>query len=927
MNDNKTTDPATYGIGLGETGEGKEENYKKNNPFVQCPEMTNGIASVSFRARTFETNATKPSVVILYGAKDIGAYQANAVDGQAWTRLAEFVISNNTYQTYSWRTNDETWVKEQVKSVRLEVGGARNGRNGPFEDWEKPAYEDRTPIQRVFLDEVAVSEPVGPRLKFFDVRPFRDELSDMSPKAITNINDRDEQPLLGEAWGIQARVEPQQMSDELDLKSVVVKMAAYVGISPWGYENWKSIPVGANRYEAALTCVDTTNLIFRSTYDNPASVISPVNLENGASYAVVQYYVWVEYKSKDAAEGQEPTTHKLTESEWVKPEWYWPKDFNKEYGFGENFSAFTILDTVSPGRAWLNEVNYNNDDYSRDSYQFLEFMVPEGVNMTGWSIRLTDDTFKRGSLAELGSVGQPISSKVGKRYGIDSTNQFTVVTFVAPNGASFFSENESDGTWNRLQNAGMQLQDGSLKKGNMYELELVRPSGVVEHQLVVSGTNMWAGSIFESKGDATNFVNDVKTRDLASEVCFWAGADRGGMTDTLGVWRGHGEQFWDGGTTWTNDLTATPGQLNLRNGKRQVLDEWMLRPNGSYVWIEAIVNGTHTLQYVDGNPDNATSEKKTIMASAGTTTNIRYKVDAWYEMANCTTNEKPVTPTAVPGQARIFEIVLPSVSNNITVIANDRGDSRLFGTNYPWQVAEDDPYKPAILDWLLRKYSDKNPDDIVPAEQWDLAQTARRGYLNLKAMYWLDIPPTDGHDEIDDNGDSTRVSDWRLLFGYAKAFTPFPTVEDGVTYANNSIGAVKLLLTNKVDGTFHPPRTIQGLQPGSSSATDYASMSENWTSATFKVTCALNYEDQRTVYKPVKWFVFDENSFDADGVSYIEIPDQSKPSTPGFNYGWSYYLGTGFLFGANLDDAPSGLYSTEILRAVHTNSYDSIVSP
>ena len=146
-------------------------------------------------------------------------------------------------------------------------------------------------------------------------------------------------------------------------------------------------------------------------------------------------------------------------------------------------------------------------------------------------------------------------------------------------------------------------------------------------------------------------------------------------------------------------------------------------------------------------------------------------------------------------------------------------------------------------------------------------------------------------------------------------------------YANNAIGAVKLLMTNKYDGTFHPPRTIQGLQPGSSSATDYATMSENWTSATFKVTCALNHSGQNTAYRPVKWFVFDEHSFDANGVAWIEIPDQSKPSTPGFNYGWSYYLGTTFNYRANLDEKPSGLYSTELLRKVHTNSCDTVVSP
>ena len=385
------------------------------------------------------------------------------------------------------------------------------------------------------------------------------------------------------------------------------------------------------------------------------------------------------------------------------------------------------------------------------------------------------------------------------------------------------------------------------------------------------------------------------------------------------MWRGHGEQLWDGDTTWTNDLTATPGQLNLRNGRRQFLDEWMLRPNGSYVWIEAIVNGSHTSQYVDGNPDSATSEKKTLMVSAGTTTNIRYKVDAWYELTNCTTNDKPVTPTKLANGT--YEIELANISNGVKVIVNDQGDSRLFGTDYPWQVAENDPYKPAILDWLLRNWPDKGPEDIAPAEQWDLEQTRNVGTLDLKAMYWLDIPPTA-------DADHDGVSDWRLLFGIKKEFSKFDTEEEDVTYQYNSVGAVKMLMTNTVDGAFHPPYTIQGLQPGSSSATEYSTMSENWTSATFKVTCALNYPGQSDAYKPVKWFVFDENSFDANGVAWIEIPDQSKPSTPGFNYGWSHYLGTSFYYKAALDGKPSGLYSTEILRAVHTNNCpSSMISP
>jgi len=298
--DNDTSKPETYGIGLGEPE--KTAEYAENNPFVQCPEMTNGIGSVSFRARTFETNATAPSIVLLYGSQYPDSYQPDPLDGQGWTRLAEFVISNNTYQTYKWKTNEMTTA---IHSIRLEVGGARNGRGTDKLDaaWEKPSYTPYRPIQRVFLDEVTVAEPVGPRLKFFDVRPFRDHLNDTSPKAIANINDRDEQPLLNESWGIQARLEPQQMEDELNLDSIVVKMAAFVGRRPWGYQKWKDNPA---RYEAVLKCVDKTNLVFRSTYDNPASVIQPVSPSDGA-YAVVQYHVWAEYKSKDASEDQEPT--------------------------------------------------------------------------------------------------------------------------------------------------------------------------------------------------------------------------------------------------------------------------------------------------------------------------------------------------------------------------------------------------------------------------------------------------------------------------------------------------------------------------------------------------------------------------------------------------------------------------------------------
>ena len=80
-------------------------------------------------------------------------------------------------------------------------------------------------------------------------------------------------------------------------------------------------------------------------------------------------------------------------------------------------------------------------------------------------------------------------------------------------------------------------------------------------------------------------------------------------------------------------------------------------------------------------------------------------------------------------------------------------------------------------------------------------------------------------------------------------------------------------------------------------------------------------------YRPVRWFVFDEHSFNPDGITYIEIPDQSSPETPGYTYGWWHFPGTAFLFTTSIDEEPSGLHPTELLRAVHTNSYHGAIPP
>ena len=376
--------------------------------------------------------------------------------------------------------------------------------------------------------------------------------------------------------------------------------------------------------------MDRTNLIFRSTYDNPASVIAPLTSQDvNAPYAVVQYHVWAEFRRKDAP-ANETTAHDLDAAEWVRPEWYWPQDFNAKYGFGldDNFSAFTILDSISPGRAWFNEVNYISKSMSKDNFQFIELMVPEGVDLTGWRVNLFDRQGTNSYIVTLGeSKNAKISSKFGTRPGIDSTNQFTVISLATPmaEGSALFAEGEVDGYWDKVPRF---LATGNLTRSEPYGFALVRPSEVVEHQVVVQGTNLLAfigGDIANQRSGAAlaERLND----DDGSGAWFYAGENLEPDDQTVGVWRGHGEKLWDGGPTWTNDLTATPGELNLRNGQRQFLDDWMLPPNGTNVWIYATVLGDHTWQYVDGNPAN-TNRNTLLVVSSGASTNIRYVVDS-----------------------------------------------------------------------------------------------------------------------------------------------------------------------------------------------------------------------------------------------------------------------------------------------------------
>lgn len=887
--DNETAD--ARGIGLAQPE--LEAEYQENNSFVQCPPLTNGIGTVTFRARTFTTNQTQSSYLTLFGTSEPDSYQVD--NPQDWTALATFEITNTTYQTYRWATTDDN---TKVYAIRLEVNGSRHGRvpANPA-DWEKPPVK---PIQRVWVDEITASEPIVPRLVFRDVRPFRSHIGDIPAHPVTNVTDLSEQPILGESWGIQATVEPQQMSDELDASSVVVYASFYRGVSPWGYDQWKDRP-------AAITVQlekVSSNLVFRSTYNNAASVIGPDMTPNGIfPNNVWQYYVWAEYKDRQGI----AHVHGLDATEWGPPSWFYGiKNLNETYGSGlaNRFAGYTILDSISPQRAWLNEVNICDtgtmDDYAN---QFIEIAVPQGADLTDWRIDLLDRNVKRGTIARFGSGNARVTSKTGSRPGVDATNYYTFVALRSPAALLQNRVPEADGSWMRTptDSTGMNyttlsLIDGNLRNYEAYGLALVRPSGVIEHQIIFSGTNTYLGGPLEYLASGTNLLAKAKAADGPDSHWFFAGEDM--VSGTLGVFRSHGEDA----SCWTNQMIATAAALNrLADGTPQDIDgDWFLQPNGTNVWIYSSVLGAHISQKVGSN----TNRTAVVIIRKGDSTNIVYTTAPWYQIGEVKTNDVVIAEARGRGSrsdrpAHTWTLQLKDVQETVNVTVDEEPSKDVVDAG----LSRDDPYYNAIMAWLTSFGEDLA--GIYKAEQWDLANR-KTGDLDIRDMYWLNIDPT--------------TAGWVLKAGMGglgdAAVAPVPYEDETVGSLTNVRMVVTMMITNRLTNVGYAPDRIQGLEPGSSS---YAyDGSSNWTSATFKICGALQKEGVQDKFYPLRWFVFGPDSFDVNCEARIEISDPHAKSSPGYFNGWHDFPDLPVFYKWMLNAEPPAYDTTEMLKADST---------
>ena len=836
--------------------------YPQHCPFVQTPTFaTNLVGEVTFRARRMpgETRATE---VAVFGAKDGGVTEETA-----WEWLATVVVTNDAYRQFTYRAPEGA----SYRAFRLAVIGVEGLSVDSHKGKMDPLVAE--PL-RVLIDEVSVGEAVYAKLSFRDVGAFRNggdgENYLSTTKAVKDVTDKSHQPMVNEAWGVQGEVYAAQLEEEIDTtKPIHVYLHWFRGTEPWGYDKWRGLS-GAKSAELTRA-TDTTAWVYRSSYDgSPAAVVTPTTTNE-----VVQYVLEVLfYTAKGSL-----SSNTLSSADWTKPSWYHPIDFNAG---ADSFSAYTILDTVAPGWAWINEVNIfggydNNLDNTDLARQYVEVAAPAEADLTGWTLKFLDRETSSGEVTT--NVVAKFGSNMGaglvpatKSKNVASNCVFFVLASPKTRKAKTLSEadGEVDGYWDLRAN---QTIDGNSAISELYPLgvQLVRPSGIIAHEIVVVGTNNAASRYGASRDPQkyADFFNALET----DGAFFVAGCDQGGLKRSLGAVANAGATSND----WSNAMAWTPGRIN----EGQVIDPTHPTPFGDSVVV--YLNVGRFLQQTVGAETTRETLIQVLRKGDATGLVVDYAADPWYVLGSVATNGAAAS-FATTG-ARTYRLTVGQNCSNSTVTVN--AESALKpDLEQKFGLTADNEYRDAVMDWLRsgkdlygNEWKNADSDDVLLAEYQNKAGVTITN-MTLTSMYWLDIPPTEGN--------------W-ILRGDLLGFEPEVIDSTGKT---NVRVQVYMMISNKLEEASwatsephrqaHAPYVLRGLASGSSSQ-DYRvddALSPAWTSVTFKITSNVNIARDKRTWKPLQPFVFDRNSFNARGdadefQATIDVRHPASPASPG----------------------------------------------
>lgn len=821
----------------------EKDSYPKHMPFLQTPVFTKGaVGQLSFKARKYASTDPDTTVAI-YGTTSLGT----VTDDDEFTYLGEVVVDSERYKTYTFSAS----LTKNFTGFRLAITGV----SGVLKPGPLPQSGD---VERVLIDEVAVFEAIKARVGFRKVGAFRTSLEREVP--VANVPSKSEQPLCGESWGVQTEIYFAQLSDTIDQdRTPEVHLYWHSGKSPWGFNNWRD---SANH--ALLARVgDETNYVYRSTYSTTdKSIIDSSTDKDGTVY---QYALEVVYYMKGF---DEPLTNTLSAVDWATPSWYAPIDYNASLGKGTSFAAYTILDSVAPDWAWINEINVfglrENGDNNEKDFQYIEIAAPVEADLTGWKVRLLlpetgSDSIVTNTLATFGLSG--LSGKKDSKFKTWSNMVFRVIANRATytSGNLKYDDGTLDGIWD-VQDARSGVDaDGTISYYNGFGVQLVRPSGAVAHELVAIGTNIFETSQSRWQYHPTNVVNYLN-RLMPKASFFYAGDDNGGQPNSLSVFDGHGEVS----NVWSKVLVKTPGTIN----EGQYINPDHPTPNGSSIIIYANLATDHITQSVDN--------MIVVPKGSAVGTNIIYIVDRWYEMGDVTTNGVAVVPTPLVEPRSYMLNVGRGCSNNITLLAGAKVDHRL---SEKYGLTEDNRYTPAVIDWLEKgvdAYGHDWPSDVDIDSLYlaDVLNTFNEVVTNLTLtqMYWLDMCPL--------------ISNQCLVAGFSKP--PQPIVRERVSDGKrltNVVMTVYAMISNRTDDIYSPyygagwakaPYVLRGVEPSSLSWQYTNTTSASWTSESFQVQgILLNGHTKWTDpdnWISLRYFMFGPDSF-KDFQSQIEILD------------------------------------------------------
>jgi hypothetical protein len=712
---------------------------------------------------------------------------------------------------------------------------------------------------RVLIDEVCIREAVRARVAFRNVGAFRALPPSDLANALTvpGVPGEAEQPLCGEYWGVQCEVYAASLPEEIDFANhpPKVRLHWFPQLAPWGFENWRTNAWAKHEW---LEPASDNPLVFRSSHATcPAAVVEPSERPG----TVVQYQLEVVYWEKD---GLGPYTNFMNVGEWKRPSWYRPLDLNRDRGSNVAFSAYTILDTVSPHWAWVNEVNLLGEldvisEQNTEYRQFVEVAAPAEADITGWSVKLLQAKRGRngGSVVTnvLGRFGVELPVKKRDLIGMASNMVFHVIG--APT-AREHGLSEADGTldamWEgRWYSGGIfDNRDGRVLSYEPVGIVLERASGILEHEITVIGTNIFEGTDFDAtyrdEYDPAKIARFFNERQRESEF-FSVGSDDGGTNNTRGVFAERG----GAADVWNRTMALTPGRIN----EGQTIPSVHPTPNTSTFFVFAnLADASGSLGQKTGaatdDPDAYQPRNLLIvLPKGGPGTNIVYRAATWFDLGSVTTNAVALAPSewGRPGP-RLYEIrVGQGASNDVTVVAAATVNQTLKDNG----IGDDDPYKDAIVDWLTKgrnhfgdPFAKPDSETIERADVLDRDGEVT-GQLTLKQMYWLDMDPTIGSSLVFQGLVTETAHDEVYV-------VPTPQGDQTVT---NVLMTVKLMISNRVDKTAWAPYVLRGLGVGETSATADPA---GWTAATFKPTGffdnGLTSMDNYNDWMPLRWFVF-----------------------------------------------------------------------